>query len=83
MSCGVGCRGCLDPDLLWLWLRPIAAALIQPLALELPYATRAALKRKKKTKKLELKLENREWYCNHTRRGVTMPLEPGVPLGPS
>ena len=32
---------------LWLWCRPAAAALIQPLTWELPYATRVALKRKK------------------------------------
>ena len=34
-----------------LWGRPAAAALIQPLARELPYAAGAALKRKKKKKK--------------------------------
>ena len=27
-----------DPALLWLWCRPAAAVLIQPLAWELPYA---------------------------------------------
>ena len=53
-----------DPTLLWLWCRPATAALIQPLAWELPYATGAALKRppkkqtkppqKKKTKKPHL-----------------------------
>ena len=48
MSCGVG-RGCgLDLARLWLWRRPAAAALIQPLARELPYAAGVALKRKKK-----------------------------------
>ena len=35
-------------DLAWPWLWPAAAALIQPLALELPYATGTALKRKNK-----------------------------------
>ena len=35
-----------DLALLWLWCRPKAAALILPLAWELPYATRAALKSK-------------------------------------
>ena len=34
--------------LLWLWHRPVAAAPIQPLVQELPCATGAALKRKKK-----------------------------------
>ena len=37
-----------DPVLLWLWLWPAAAALIQPLAWKLPYALGAALKKKKK-----------------------------------
>ena len=36
---------------LWLWCRPAAAALIWPLAWELPYATGAALKNKIKIKK--------------------------------
>ena len=33
-----------DPALLWLWCRLAAAALIGPLAWELPYAEGAALK---------------------------------------
>ena len=37
-----------DPELLWLWRRPAAAAAIRPLAWELPYATGVALKSKKK-----------------------------------
>ena len=32
--------------LLWLWCRLVAAALIQPLAWELPYAAGGALRRK-------------------------------------
>ena len=32
MSCGVGCRCSLDLVLPWLWGRPVAAALIGPLA---------------------------------------------------
>ena len=47
MSCGVGHRRGSDLVLLWL----VAAALIQPLAWELPYAAGAALKCKKKKKK--------------------------------
>ena len=50
MSGGVGHR--CSSDLvwlwLWLWLTLTAAALIQPLAWELPYATGVALKKKKK-----------------------------------
>ena len=53
MSCGVGCRFCLDLAL--LWLRPEATALIRPLVWESPHAVGAAPKRteiqKKKKKK--------------------------------
>ena len=53
MSRGVGCRCGSDPKLLWLWCRPAAAAQIQSLAWELPYAVGAALKKKKKKKVIE------------------------------
>ena len=43
MSCGVGRCGS-DLALLWPWCRLVSAALIQPLALELPHAKGAALK---------------------------------------
>ena len=46
MSCGVGHRCSLDLVLLWLWHRPVATALIGPLAWEFPYATGEALKKK-------------------------------------
>jgi len=48
MSCSVGHRGGSDPELLWLWRRLAAAALIQPLACEFSYTAVAALKRKEK-----------------------------------
>ena len=48
MNGGVGRRCALDPVLLWLWRRPAAAALIQPLAWELPYASGVALKKQTK-----------------------------------
>ena len=48
MSCGVSYRHGSDPALQWLWRRPAATALIQPLAWELPYVMRVALKSKKK-----------------------------------
>ena len=51
MSCGVGRRCSLDPVLLQLWRRPVAAALTGPLAWELPYAVRVALKSKKEKQK--------------------------------
>ena len=37
-----------DLALLWLWFRPVATALIRPLAWEPPYGTGAAQKAKKK-----------------------------------
>jgi len=51
VSCGVGCRCGSDPVLLWLWCRPVAAAPIQPLAWEPPYAVGAALEKAKRQKK--------------------------------
>ena len=48
MSFGVGHRSGSDPQLLWLWCRPAATALIRPLAWETPYAKGAALKRQTK-----------------------------------
>ena len=56
MSCGVGLRHGLDVALLWLWHRPVADPLIRPLAWKLPYATGAALKKKKKIKHTNFKL---------------------------
>ena len=46
-KCGVGRRRSLDPELLWLWRRPAAVALIQPLAWERLRATGVALNIKK------------------------------------
>ena len=51
MSCGGRRRRDSDLVLLWLWCRPTATALIQPLAWELPRAAGTALKRKKKNLK--------------------------------
>ena len=48
MSCGVGHRHGLDPELLWLWRRLAATAPIQSLACEPPFATGAALEKDKK-----------------------------------
>ena len=52
LTCGVGHGLGSDPSSLWLWCRPAAAALIQPPAWEPPHAAHAALKSKKKPKKL-------------------------------
>ena len=40
-----------DPELLWLWRRPAAIALLRILAWEPPYATGAALEKTKKFRK--------------------------------
>ena len=50
VSSGVGHRLVSDLERLWLWCRLGAAALIQPLAWELPCAAAVALKRKNKEK---------------------------------
>ena len=58
MSHGVGHRGSSDPTLLWLWDRPAAAALIQPLAWELTLCHGCCPKKQKKfflIKKINLK----------------------------
>ena len=46
MSWGVGRRRGSDPVLLWLWCRPAAAVLIQPLVWDPPHAMAVALKYK-------------------------------------
>ena len=52
MSCGVGCRCCSHPELLWLWRRLEATVPIRPLAWEPPYAVGVALEKTKKKKKI-------------------------------
>ena len=56
MSCGIGGRCGLDPELLllWLWSRLAAVALIQPLAWEHPYAVGAAQETAKRQKKKKI-----------------------------
>ena len=53
MSSGVGGRRGSDPVSPWLWCRPVATALIRPLAWERLYAEGAALKGQKKKRKKE------------------------------
>ena len=55
MSCGVGRTCGSDPALLWLWRRSAAAALIGPLAWELPYAVEATLEKAKIQKNKKIK----------------------------
>jgi len=49
--CGVGRRRRSDPTLLWLWRRPAAIALIEPLVWELPCAVGAAQEMAKRQNK--------------------------------
>ena len=56
MSCGVGCRRGSDPELLWLWRRLAATAVIRLLAWEPPYAAGAALEKRQKGKQTNKKL---------------------------
>ena len=65
MSCGVSHRCGLDLALLWLWCRPVATALIRPLAWEPPYAMGVALK-KAKTKQ-------KQKQTNQKRNNLTIP----------
>ena len=44
VSCGVGHRRGLGPELLWLWCRLAAVAPVRPLAWELRHAMHVALK---------------------------------------
>ena len=60
VSCGVGRRCGLDPELLWLRYRPAATAPIQPLAWKITYATGAALQSKKQKRK-EKKQQSPLW----------------------
>ena len=53
MSCGVGQRCGSDPTFLWLWCRPAAVVLLQPLAWEPPYAMGVAQKRQKNKRERE------------------------------
>ena len=55
MSCGVGRRRGSDTELLWLWRRLVATALIRPLAWEPPYAVGVAQENGKKTKRKKKK----------------------------
>ena len=43
-----------DPTLLWLWHRPVATVLIEPLAWEPPYALREGQRNKKIKKRKRL-----------------------------
>ena len=61
-SCGVGRSHGSDPELLWLWCRPAAVALIRPLAWEPPYAVGVALKRQKTKKERKERKEKKKMH---------------------
>ena len=63
MSCGLGRGLGLDPMLMWLWYRPAATALIQPLAREPPHG---AVQKKKKIKKRKKEIHYKI-ITQHTR----------------
>ena len=55
----------MHSDLMWLWCRPAAGALIQPLAWQLPYATGVALNKKKKEKKRKDRWSHQDAVATH------------------
>ena len=67
VSCGVGRRHGLDPELLWLWCRSAAVAPIEPLTWEPPYAEGAALKGQKTKKKQNIKQESLGIFLQDSR----------------
>jgi len=87
MSCGVGCRHSSDPALLWLWCRPVAAALIGPLAWEPPYAVGVALEKAKRQTNKQTNNKKESMRCDNfllpqsitcssaAHRGQTIPLK--------
>ena len=69
MNCGVGRSHGSDPELLWLWCRPAATALIRPLAWEPTYAVDAALKRQKKQKtKNKINKKKPQWVKEEMKK---------------
>ena len=70
VSCGVGHRCGLDPEMLWLWHRLAATALIRLLAWEPLYTLGVALKRQKTKKKRERERERDREGWNRRRYQV-------------
>ena len=56
-----------DPALLWLWCRLTAAAPVQPLAQELPFAAGVAVKRKKTKTKKTIKIMIAGYCLEHVK----------------
>ena len=68
-----------DPKLLWLWRRPVATALIGPLAREPPYAAGSALKRKKKEKDRKERKKRKEMGTQQCLAPLPFLLEESLP----
>ena len=66
----VGHRHSSDLVLLWLRHGGAAAALMQPLAQELPYATDAAIKRKKKLIKIKFGHRNKDQLIKNSKQSI-------------
>ena len=69
MSWGMGHRCGSDLVLLWLWHKPAAAAPVQLLAWEFPYAADAALKWKSKTKQKNIYTRKHICACIYITNG--------------
>ena len=73
-SYGIGHRCDPDPVLPWLECRPAAAALIPPLAQQLPYASSTTLKRKKKKTEVKQREKiNKYWGDLDSKRSRKYP----------
>ena len=75
MSCGVGCRGGSDPELLWLWCESAAVAPVLSLAWEFSYVDGVVLKSNKKKKRKE-KIKK----ASQVILMINMVLEPNVSI---
>ena len=80
MSWGVGRRRSLDPALLWLWCRPAAATLIQPLAWEISHAAGAAVKRNKAKEKTQTSQQNARYVCPGSLDVISPSGRPPAPI---
>ena len=77
MSWGIGRRRGSDPELLWLWRRPVAIAPIGPLAWEPPYAAGAAQEiTKKKRQKKKRSGSNLVLLWLWRKPAITVPIGP-------
>ena len=56
--------------MLWLWCRPAAAAPVQSLAQELPYATGGAIKKKKKKRITTIKKKEKKRWKGLKTKGL-------------